>query len=144
MMRRLLPAPLATLGEKVSLAGEILVAYTGARWQMRKGDIREMTSAARAQLGPSPCPELTTEETWKIAVHLGHIVNRTLRIAPTDSRCLVQSLVLSRLLSARGITSTLVIGARPRPTFAAHAWVEHAGRPVLPVRGYGGSRLLEL
>ena len=62
------------------------------------------------------------------AARLGYAVARTLRTLPTDSRCLVQALVLYRLLSERGIHSTLVIGARSQPEFAAHAWVEHAGR----------------
>ncbi|MGH2843253.1 MAG: lasso peptide biosynthesis protein [Solirubrobacteraceae bacterium] len=40
--------------------------------------------------------------------------------------------------------STLVIGAHPQPDFAAHAWIEHDGSPVLPTAGFADSRLLEL
>jgi hypothetical protein len=71
-------------------------------------------------------------------------VTKTLRVLPTDSRCLVQSLVLSRLLATRGIPSTLVIGARSDSTFMAHAWVEHGGYPLLPQEGFEEYRLLEL
>ena len=69
---------------------------------------------------------------------------RTLRVLPTNSRCLVQSLVLSRLLATRGIPSTLVIGARSDSTFMAHAWVEHGGYPLLPREGFDEYRLPEL
>jgi hypothetical protein len=56
---------------------------------------------------------------------------------PTDSRCLVRSLVYLSLLSRRGIEGTLVIGARTEPEFAAHAWVEVEGEPMLPVKDDG-------
>jgi hypothetical protein len=46
--------------------------------------------------------------------------------------CLSQSLVLTRLLAARGLESRLVIGVVPGERFAAHAWVEHEGAPLLP------------
>lgn len=116
-----------------------------ARWRMRRSDIRDVVLASRAGCGATPeAWEAGSREEWLIAARLGNAVGRTLRILPTDSRCLVQSLVLSRLLSARGISSTLVIGAHSRPEFAAHAWVEHEGHPVLPQQGFQDSRLLEL
>jgi hypothetical protein len=52
--------------------------------------------------------------------------------------------VLSALLSARGISSTLVIGANSEPDFVAHAWVEHEGWPLLPPRGFEQSRLVDI
>jgi hypothetical protein len=36
------------------------------------------------------------------------------------------------LLARRGVAATLVIGVRPGAEFAAHAWVEREGRPLLP------------
>ncbi len=127
------------------LVGEILVTYIVTRWRMPRGDIRDVTSETRARLAHIPQTlEPGTRETWEIARHLGRAVDRTLRVLPTDSKCLVQSLVLSRLLSARGIPSTVVIGAHSRPEFVAHAWVEHAGMAVLPQQGFHDSRLLEL
>lgn len=71
-------------------------------------------------------------------------MDRTLRLLPTDSRCLAQSLVLLRMLSDRGIPATFIIGAHSRPEFEAHAWIEYAGAPVLPTLGFEESRLLEL
>jgi hypothetical protein len=112
---------------------------------MPRGDIRDVAASSQAVLRRTaqvaPPPGLNSGD---LASRLGRAVYRTLRILPTDSRCLVQSLVLSRMLSARGIPSTLVIGAHSRPDFTAHAWVEHDGRPVLPPRGYQDSRLVEL
>ena len=77
-----------------------------------------------------------------MALRLGRAVVKTLRLLPTDSRCLIRSLVLSRILSRRAIPHTLVIGVRNDPEFMAHAWVEHEGYPVLPAGNY--TRLTEL
>ena len=44
----------------------------------------------------------------------------------------MQSLVLTRLLARRGVDSQLAIAVRPGESFAAHAWVEHDGEPLLP------------
>jgi hypothetical protein len=77
-----------------------------------------------------------------VALRLGRVVGRTLKLLPTDSRCLIQSLVLTRMLAKRSIASTLVIGVRKDPAFEAHAWVEHEGQPVLPPGRF--TRLMEL
>ena len=46
-------------------------------------------------------------------------------------KCLTRSLVLERLLRHAGLEAELRIGVeRPDGTFAAHAWVEHAGVPL--------------
>jgi hypothetical protein len=77
-----------------------------------------------------------------VARRLGRAVGKTLRLLPTDSRCLIRSLVLTRLLARRAIPNTIVIGVRKAPDFQAHAWVEHEGRPILPAGEY--TRLTEL
>lgn len=130
---------------KPALIAEILSTYAVTRWRMPRGDIREVVHVTRRGLTSAPgAPEHISRETWDVAARLARAVTKTLRILPTDSRCLVQSLVLSRLLSTRGIPSTLVIGARPDTTFMAHAWVEHGGYPLLPQEGFDQYRLLEL
>jgi len=130
---------------KVVLVAEILAAYVVARWRMPRGNIRDVVLASRGRSGTLPERlEPGSPEALRAAARLGNAVTRTLGTLPTDSRCLVQALVLSRLLSARGISSTLVIGAHAKPDFAAHAWVEHDGRPVLPQQDFHESRLLEL
>jgi Transglutaminase-like superfamily len=142
---RAIPAGPMPPSLKATLAAEILAGYAAARWMMARLEIRDVVLATRsrlAQVGSAPEPE--APDSALTAARLGYAVARTLRKLPTDSRCLVQALVLSRLLSERGIPSTLVIGARSQPEFAAHAWVEHEGRPVLSPAGFDESRLVEL
>jgi hypothetical protein len=46
-------------------------------------------------------------------------------------RCLARALVLARLLARHGLDAHLVVGvATEQGRFAAHAWVEHQGRPL--------------
>lgn len=142
---RTMPGHRATPAEKLMMVGEILSVYALMRWRMPRGDIREIAAGSRALLQrASEARAPAGQDNWDVAAHLGRAVYRTLRVLPTDSRCLVQSLVLSHMLSARGIPSTLIIGAHSRPEFEAHAWVEQDGRPVLPPRGFQDSRLVEL
>jgi hypothetical protein len=75
---------------------------------------------------------------------LGRAVSRTLTFLPTDGRCLVSSLVLSRLLERRRIDASLVVAVRQEPGFGAHAWVEHRGRPLLQPGDLSYQRLVEL
>jgi hypothetical protein len=78
------------------------------------------------------------------AAWFGRGVTRTLRALPTDSRCLMQSLVLVDILARHGVTTSLVIGVRPGEDFLAHAWVELDGRPLLPPHEHEFSRLTSL
>lgn len=126
---------------KLRLVGEILATYVSARWYLRSGTLP--TAVERLRAAPAP-PERTT-----VAVdeaRLARAVARTLSTLPTDSRCLLRSLVMLRLLARRGIEAALVIAARPDPSepLEAHAWVEVAGRPVLPPADAGYGRLVTL
>jgi hypothetical protein len=130
---------------KLVLALEVLCVYPAMLVRMRREDIRELVATIRRPPRVAPTrPVRSPQERELVARRLGGAVGQTLTVLPTDSRCLVQALVLTRLLSTRSIPSRLVIGARPAPEFAAHAWVECEGIAVLPARGYGESRLLEL
>ena len=75
---------------------------------------------------------------------LGRAVMRVLGLLPTDSRCLMRSLVLTGMLARRGVYAKVVIGVRADPSFAAHAWVEVDGRPVLPTDESTFQRLVEI
>jgi hypothetical protein len=59
-----------------------------------------------------------------------------LRLLPTDTRCLMRSLVVLGLLARRGRTATLVIGVEPGRAFRAHSWLERGGHPILPPEGF--------
>jgi hypothetical protein len=111
---------------KALLGLEIAATYLQVRAAMRRRDFRAVVAELRAaDTSAQRHPELA-------AARLAAVVRRTLASAPPRSRCLVQSLVLTRLLARRGIESSLVIAVSPGRCFAAHAWVESAGIALLP------------
>lgn len=144
---RELASPLSTPG-KIRLSAEVLATYCQVRWWMRGQRIEDIVARLREGQGRGPSPGAEKPSDDHAAhllggLRLGRAVSRTMRLLPTDSRCLVQSLVLTRLLGRRGIPSSLVIGVMSEPQFAAHAWVEHGGAPLLhPGTGY--ERLVEV
>jgi hypothetical protein len=135
--RRLSPA------ERGRLVLEILTSYRKARRALRLTSIgpavQDLRGSTRTDDSRGTADEVLFEA-WR----LGRAVQRTLRLAPGDTRCLTRSLVLTRLLARRGIPAKLVIGACAKPSFSAHAWVEQAGHPVLPAGDHSLGRLVEL
>jgi hypothetical protein len=111
---------------KLRLAGEILGTYARVRWAMRREELHLLVRRLRSSKGAAePCPQERREQ-------LAGAVMGLLAVLPTDSRCLVRSLVYLAMLERRGVESTLVIGVRTEPEFAAHAWVECENEPLLP------------
>jgi hypothetical protein len=128
--------------ERLLLAAEIVAAYAQARHALRRAPIVEVVGGLRSsQCSPYSPPD---RDMLQEARRLGRAVARLLALVPGDTRCLVRSLVLTRLLARRGIPAKLVIGARSTPDFLAHAWVEHAGDPVLDSGDGSFGRLVEL
>lgn len=149
--------------ERARLIAEILASYRQARKALRQTPIESAVQTLRGHPGPhdahgdgngdsdgsrvaQAAQTGVNGETRLLgeAHRLGRAVQRTLRLVPGDTRCLTRSLVLTQLLSRRGIPAKLVIGARATPSFLAHAWVECAGRPVLPAGDGSFGRLVEL
>jgi hypothetical protein len=151
------------------LIAEIVVSLGRARRELRRAPIdaavarlrrtpstertsdNESTRQATPRGRPAPAPDLGATRAASeaspalVEAHrLGAAVMRTLALLPGDTRCLARSLVLTQLLARREIPATLVIGARTGPDFLAHAWVEHAGAPVLPPGEGSFARLVEL
>jgi hypothetical protein len=126
--------------EKAALGTEILVAYARSRWLLRSTTLPDALDRLRSSGADEPVPG----DPVYTGARLGHAVVRTLSVLPTDSRCLVRSLVLSRLLARRGIEARLVLGVRPGDDFAAHAWVECGEVPVLPTGDGEYQRLTEV
>jgi hypothetical protein len=124
------------VARKVGLALEVLRAYVRVRRELRRATLPEALERLRT---PGSCTA-SPEETAGLA----RAVRRTLRLLPTDTRCLSQSLVLTMLLARRGVLSTLVIGVSPGESFGAHAWIEHHGVPLLPPYEAEFQRLVEL
>jgi hypothetical protein len=117
-----------TSSERARVAGEILATYVLVRWWLVRLDFPATVYAARRVRRSSHAQQDATSA----ALRLGIAVHRTLHRMPLDTRCLVRSLVLTRLLARRGIASTFVIGVRAKPEFAAHAWLERDGVALLP------------
>lgn len=133
--------PLPPVG-RLRLGAEIIATYLRARWHLSRADLSttlaELRSPGRSEAkGGNSDPRL-------LGRRLGRAAERTLRRLPTDSRCLMQSLVLSGLLARRGIDSKLVLAVRPGESFAAHAWVEYEGQPLLEPGGSHFGRLVEI
>jgi Transglutaminase-like superfamily len=116
--------------QRLCLAGEVFVGYARARRALKDAPVTTVLAQLRAK-SDAAAIERAQESRLQEARALGRAVTRTLGLLPGDTRCLMQSLVLTRLLSARGIAGSLVIGTRTSPSFLAHAWVEHCGEPVL-------------
>lgn len=128
---------------RARLAAEIVVAYVTARRALKRAPIARVVAEMRREPSPNVAPA-PVEDELREARRLGRAVTRALRIMPGDTRCLMQTLVLTRLLARRGIPARLVIGARTVPGFFAHAWVEHDGQPVLATGDGLFDRLVEL
>jgi hypothetical protein len=129
--------------EKPGLALEILATYARVRWSLRRRGLPATVATLRARrMGRHrPLqPPLDPAGAWAYA----HAVVRVLRLLPTDSRCLVRSLVLLSVLARRGVETDLIIGVLAEPEFAAHAWLEHRGVPLLRPGRAAAGRLAEL
>ncbi len=127
LLRKRMPADL-----RVRVAVEIVATYVEVRWRMVRGDVTRVVGALREGAVNAHSPY----DAYRVGRRLSDPVRRTLDPLPWDSRCLMRSLVLLRMLARRGVVSQLVIGVRPGEQFEAHAWVEHDGHPLLPTLGY--------
>ena len=129
--------------ERVAFALEVLGVYVRVRWLLlRRGTAPAVGILRRGLLNPDTSGSVSTRVS--LGIRAGRAVVRVLRLLPTDSRCLMRSLVLTRMLARRGVYAKVVIGVRPGPTFAAHAWVEVDGQPVLATDESEYHRLVEL
>jgi hypothetical protein len=122
----------------VALVAEILVAYSRVRWDLRRAGLKATLASLRGQ------PAAVPDEAVALGRRLAPVVARTLWVLPTESRCLMRSLVLTRLLARRGVSTELVISVRPGARFAAHAWIEHRGVALLPADAPAFERLVTL
>jgi Transglutaminase-like superfamily len=128
--------------EKARLASELLGLYARARWRLRRDDLPTALESLRRDLDGAPAP--TAADALFVGRVLGSITTRSLSALPADGRCLVRSLVLTGLLSRRGIESKLVLAVHPGEELAAHAWVEYDGSALLEPGRPPLERLTEL
>ena len=127
LMRRRMPPDV-----RVRVAVEIVATYAQVRRRMVRGDVREVVERLRRDAVDRHDPVAA----YRLGRRLAQPVRRTLDPLPWDSRCLMRSLVLLAMLARRGVVCRLVIGVRPGERLEAHAWIEHAGHPLLPTLGY--------
>jgi Transglutaminase-like superfamily len=129
--------------ERVAFALEVLGIYARVRWLLLRRGTAPAVGILRRGLRAH---DASASESARVSLGLrsGRAVVRVLRLLPTDSRCLMRSLVLTRMLARRGVYATVVIGVRPGHSFAAHAWVEVDGHPVLATDESEYHRLVEL
>jgi len=144
--------PLRTFSvpDKLLLAVEIIATYMQAHWWLRRSEITETVALARltprreaTSIVGGSSPDLSREAA-QLGIRLGKVIQRIFRLLPGDTRCLTRSVVLMRMLARRHMDTTLVIGVRAAPSFGAHAWIEHAGRPLLDPIEPDGQRLVAL
>ena len=123
---------------KARLASEILGSYVRVRRALRRDSLPAVVSELRI-----PAENDSAEVDGR---RLARAVVRTLEPLPLDSRCLMRSLVLLRVLASRGVIGELVIAVRPeeQDRLNAHAWVEVAGQPLLAPAGADHGRLVTL
>ena len=127
LLRRRMPADL-----RARVALEIVATYAEVRWRLVRGDVRDVVAGLRGD----GRDVLDRMDAYRIGRRLAQPVRRTLDPLPWDSRCLMRSLVLLRMLARRGVICDVVIGVRTGATFEAHAWIEHHGVPLLPTLDY--------
>lgn len=121
-----------TLVQKARLAARIWKRFVLVVVDLRREPLPALVERLASSNGRPP------RERHRPAT-LSRAVNRSLRIGNRRPRCLLNALVLFRLLREQGEPAELVIGLLPEaPDQRAHAWVELAGRDVGPPPGRSG------
>lgn len=115
---------------KARLAARIGETFVLVHWRLRRAPLPDVVRSF-GEVNGGAIPKLE-------ARRLSRIVHGTLRVGPLRPRCLVNALVLFRLLRAQGDPAELVIGLPQEPRDKdAHAWVEVERVDVGPPPGKG-------
>ncbi|MEA2286958.1 MAG: Transglutaminase-like superfamily [Solirubrobacteraceae bacterium] len=130
--------------ERILLAREILSLYAEARRLLRTAPVTQVVTELRGGTLSSFSDDWNFKEVRLTGLRLATAVTRTLPLLPTDTRCLMRSLVLTGMLARRGVAAPVIIAVKPGGEFGAHAWVEHAGLPLLPTLEDEFHRLVEI
>jgi hypothetical protein len=118
------------LSTKARLAVRIGATFLLVHWRLRRVPLPAVVKS----FGESG----DTAHAKVEARRLSRIVHGTLHVGPLRPRCLINALVLFRLLRAQGDPAELVIGLPSEPRDKdAHAWVELDQIDVGPPPGKG-------
>ena len=93
---------LAGAPRKIALALEVLGVYLRVRWLVMRLKPVPAVSVLRQGLDGHVIAELSPARV-RLGLRFGRAVMRVLRLLPTDSRCLMRSLVLTGILARRGV-----------------------------------------
>lgn len=134
-----------SVAQKLWLTVEICALRVSAFTLLRRHpDARDAVDALRRRVAAPVRPD-DDVATARLIDRLSWASRAVLEQLPGDHRCLAQSLVLTALLSRRGVDSKVVIGVRKDRqggALDAHAWVTVHGRAVSPAGDH--ARLAEL
>jgi hypothetical protein len=126
--------PRLSLVAKVRLVARIWLRFARVRLAVDREPLPGFVSSLGGTAGLRP--HLSHQPTT-----LSAAVYRCLRVGRRRPRCVINALVLFRLLREQGDAAELVIGLPQGATdHRAHAWVELAGRDVGPPPGRRGHR----
>jgi hypothetical protein len=134
------PQSQLSIPAKTRLAWEVTRTYRRTRRLVDRDNLPGVLAQIRGEEAEGAAAPVSLQEGFR----LGRAVAKTLTRLPADSRCLMQSLVLTAMLARRGTPSVLVIGVQPGESLGAHAWVELGGVPLLPTGDDQFARLTEL
>lgn len=120
--------------QKLRLAGRIWLYSLYVSIQVRREPLPAFVARLANGNGAAPRHPIRT---------LARAVDRSLRLGRRRPRCLINALVLFRLLRDQGDAAVLVIGLpEGAADERAHAWVELDGRDVGPPPGGTGHRAM--
>jgi hypothetical protein len=123
-----------SMAQKLHLAGRIWLYFLHVSIQVRREPLPSLVARLPKGNSAAPRPQHSVRT-------LARAVDRSLRLGRHRPRCLINALVLFRLLREQGDPAVLVIGLPEAPTDErAHAWVELDGRDVGPPPGSIGHR----
>jgi hypothetical protein len=124
--------PRLSLREKLFLATRVWVRFALVSIRVRRQPLPRLVARLTAVDGGPP-------RLHHSPATLARAVDRSLRIGTHRPRCLINALVLYRLMREQGDPVELVIGLPEQAEDErAHAWVELEGRDVGPPPGRAG------
>lgn len=130
------------IGE-LAVATEVAAEYGRVRWLLRRRGLAATLEVLRrprwVRAGAAD------RDPRGHALFLARFATRGLAALPVvEATCLTRSLVVTGMLARRGIPTSLTISVTSPEDFAAHAWVEWEGEPLLDPGDHRNARLATL
>jgi hypothetical protein len=128
---------------ELAVATEVAAEYGRVRWLLRRHGLKATLEVLRrprwVRTGAA------RRDPRGHALFLARFATRGLAALPAvQATCLTRSLVVTGMLARRGIPTSLTISVSNPEDFAAHAWVEWHGEPLLDPGDHSNARLATL